>query len=170
MATPTDRRPFALFRGADAPSLSDHGSITQAGVTPVIEQGFSAMVAAGALEGSDLDVPWSGNGMSLTRLAMKSGNPLPLHTHDCDCLYYIVSGSVVIGTETLHGGDGFFVGAEVPYGYFAGPEGAVLLEFRATERFNIRFQVKTEEGWDRLVRHVADAQDRWAGESLPAVS
>lgn len=165
--TVAQRPPFEIFRGADAPGLVEHGGISLADATPEALAGLQAMDEAGATDGGIGDVPYSRPEMSLSRLVLKSGYPLPLHTHDCNCLYYIAAGSVVIGTETVRAGDGFYVGAEVPYGYVAGPEGAIVLEFRALEHFNIRFRIGGEAGWAKMVDQVAGARERWAGEALP---
>lgn len=162
--------PFEIFRGAEAPTLNEHDCMTVEGTTPVIEAGLGAMIEAGYDNGAHIDVPFSRPHMSLARLRLKSGYPLPLHSHDCDCLYYVASGTIRIGTETLVAGDGFYVGTDVPYGYVAGPGGAVVLEFRNVERFNIVFHAKTEASWKNVNRPIAAAQERWASEPLPEIA
>ena len=62
---------------------------------------------------------------------------LPRHSHDADCLYYIVEGEVVLGAQTLVAGDGFFVPAGAPYAYEAGPDGVTVLEFRTRTSFDM---------------------------------
>ena len=69
-------------------------------------------------------------GFSILRVWFKADYPVLRHTHDADCLYYIVSGSAILGSQTLRPGDGFFIPAGAPYGYDAGPEGVELLEIR----------------------------------------
>ena len=82
------------------------------------------------------------DGMSLVRLDFPPGAMLPRHSHSADCLYYIVSGGIVLGTRELGPGDGFYVPADQPYGYRAGPEGVVLLEFRQSTAFDTKFHEK----------------------------
>jgi mannose-6-phosphate isomerase-like protein (cupin superfamily) len=59
-----------------------------------------------------------------------------LHSHDSDCLYYVVSGSLKLGTEELGPRDSFFVPADTPYTYRPGPEGVEVLEFRHQGTFD----------------------------------
>ena len=40
-------------------------------------------------------------GFGLTHVWFKEGYALPLHSHDCDCLYYVIAGSLKMGTEEL---------------------------------------------------------------------
>ena len=63
-------------------------------------------------------------------LFFKANYPLLRHRHGSDCLYVIVSGSAVMGRQTLNVGDSFFVPANAPYSYTAGPEGVEVLEIR----------------------------------------
>ena len=142
-ATTRQRRGISIFRAEEA--------------TPILETDFMAMpamndeqVAAGAPEiymdsapGTDVRVavrqtPEEG-GFSILHVWFKADYPVPRHTHDADCLYYIVSGSAILGSQTLRPGDGFFIPAGAPYGYDAGPEGVELLEIRHNAwQFDIR--------------------------------
>lgn len=162
-----ERPRFEIFRGTQAPTLNECGCMTLAGEAPNMIAALPLFAGAGPQTGELVDVPYRRPGMSLARLVLKSGFALPLHSHDCDCLYYIVAGSVELGTETLVAGDGFFVGSEVPYAYLAGQEGAEVLEFRATDAFDIRVRDKSPEGWAKAAEKVRDAQVRWANESPP---
>ena len=67
---------------------------------------------------------------------------LPRHSHSADCLYYIIEGGISMGTRALGPGDGFFVPAEQPYAYRAGPDGVKLLEFRHRTAFDTKFYEK----------------------------
>lgn len=155
---------FEIFRGADAPSLDECGCMRTEGETPNLLAVLPKIMQAGMVRGERAEVPYRRPGMSLARLRLKSGFPLPLHTHDCDCLYYIVAGSIQLGSEMLEAGDGFFVGSEVPYGYTAGPEGAEVIEFRATDSFNIRIKDKPVAAWEKDAEKILAAQERWASE------
>ena len=72
-------------------------------------------------------------GMSLVHVWFGANMPLFRHSHPRfgDCLYYIITGEVRLGSQVLGAGDGVFIPNEMPYKYTAGPEGVQLLEFRA---------------------------------------
>jgi hypothetical protein len=114
--TQADTR-FAIYRGADAPDFSELSVMETVGITPAIAAGIEAAQAEGAADGDMVKLLFAMPGMSLTYAWFKSGYPLPLHCHNADCLYYIIAGSLQLGTEQLGKGDGFFVGSDVPYSY-----------------------------------------------------
>ena len=158
---------FEIFRAADARGLEECGCMTWEGETPNLAAAQPRMMEAMAARGDRADVPYRREGMSLARLWFKSGFPLPLHAHDSDCLYYIVAGSVRMGTQVLEAGDGFFVGADVPYSYTAGPQGVEMLEFRTADRFNIRVKDKSAEAWEKTVDAMHEASKSWPDEQPP---
>jgi mannose-6-phosphate isomerase-like protein (cupin superfamily) len=97
----------------------------------------------------------------------KADYPVPRHTHDADCLYYIVSGSVVMGNQTLRVGDGFFIPAGAPYGYDAGPEGVELLEIRHNvERFDLQMLESSAGKWAAMAETIATHQDAWQADAV----
>ena len=102
---------FRIYRGADAPAFSETSCMEVAGLTDVIVDGITRTGEAGAEDGNEVKLLFAMPGMSLTYAWFKSGFPLPLHTHNADCLYYIIAGSLRLGTEELGRGDGFFVRA-----------------------------------------------------------
>lgn len=163
-----DVAPFRIYRTAQAQDFNELNHMEYAGLTPIIEAGL-AMAGAAATKDSGNIVKelFSMPGMSLTYAWFKSGFPLPLHTHNADCVYYIVAGSLKLGTEELGPGDGFFVGRNVPYTYKPGPNGVEVLEFRTADRFDIRFMGKTEAYWNKTAASIADKQDKWVGERPP---
>ena len=69
-------------------------------------------------------------GYSILFVWAKPNYPLIRHSHDSDCMYYMVSGSVIAGDKTLRAGDGFFAPSDCLYMYTAGPEGAEMIEVR----------------------------------------
>jgi hypothetical protein len=167
----TDAAPetrFAIYRGADAPDFSEVSVMELAGVTPVIAAGIEAAQAAGAPDGDMVKLLFAVPGMSLTYAWFKSGYPLPLHSHNADCLYYIIAGSLQLGTEMLGKGDGFFVGMDVPYFYTPGPEGVEVLEFRTADSFDIRFLGKTKAFWDKTTAAVTRERANWDGQLPPS--
>lgn len=103
-------------------------------------------------------------GMSLVRARFEPGYPLPRHSHSVDCLYYVVAGELHMGNRVVAAGEGFFVPAEAPYGYSAGPEGVELLEFRGCSAFDSRIR-ETDAGWGRILEAVREHRDRWADAS-----
>lgn len=163
-----DAAPFRIYRGADAPDLHDTGRMTLAGLTPIVEAGVGRWVGAGVGEGNVTRVLFALPHMSLTYAWFKSGFALPLHSHDADCLYYVIAGSLRLGTEELGAGDGFFVGRDVPYSYKPGPDGVELLEYRTVDSFDMKFQGRTEAYWDKVVAGMDAARPKWNAEPPPS--
>jgi hypothetical protein len=159
---------FSIYRAAEAPDFSEISVMEMVGVTPTIAAGIEAAQAEGAADGDMVKLLFSMPGMSLTYAWFKSGYPLPLHSHDADCLYYIIAGSLLLGTEQLGKGDGFFVGSGVPYHYTPGDEGVEVLEFRTADRFNICFQGKTKAFWDKTADAVRRERINWPGQLPPS--
>ncbi|RIJ31962.1 cupin domain-containing protein [Henriciella algicola] len=159
---------FQIFRTETAPILDEAGHMEYSDVTPEIEAGIAAAGEAGAGEGQLVKTLFSRPGFSLTYAWFKSGFPLPLHTHNVDCLYYVVAGSLQLGIEKLEAGDGFFVGADKAYRYTPGPDGVEVLEFRTEEHFDIKFLAKTASMWGKIAGKAAERQAAWAGETPPS--
>ncbi len=158
---------FKVYRGAEAPNFDELTCMEMVGLTPTIISGIERAGAAGAEEGSVVKMLFSMPGMSLTYAWFKSGFPLPLHSHNAECLYYIIAGTLKLGTEILGAGDGFFVGSDVPYTYTPGPEGVEVLEFRTANQFDIRFMGKTEAFWDKTVAALQAQRPAWADQPPP---
>lgn len=76
------------------------------------------------------------SGFSLVYAWFKSGYSLPPHVHNTDCLHYIVSGSLRLGTRNLNACDSFFVPKDPFYSYTPNSEGAEVLEFRSQTGFD----------------------------------
>lgn len=140
---PMPRDELVIFRGAEAPSLAEADMSTgRRHVDGAPIDDFFSEVIVKDFTGK---VPYrqdQPDGMSLVRLDVPPGGLLPRHSHSADCLYYIVSGGIVLGRRELGPGDGFYVPADQPYGYGAGPEGVVLLEFRQSTAFDTIFHEK----------------------------
>lgn len=166
-STETAAPRFAIYRAAEAPDFDELSCMEAVGVTPVIAEGIEMAAAAGANDGNVVKMLFSMPGMSLTYAWFKSGFPLPLHSHNADCLYYIVAGSLKVGTEELGAGDGFFVGSDVPYTYKPGPAGVEVLEFRTADAFDIRFLGKTKAFWEKTVESIREVRPNWADERRP---
>jgi mannose-6-phosphate isomerase-like protein (cupin superfamily) len=118
-------------------------------------------------QGHDLKVLFDTPGMSLVRAWFKSEFPLPRHTHDVDCVYFIVGGSLRMGEDVLRAGDGFFVGANVPYTYTPGPDGLEILEFRASNSFDIRVMGDAAKLGEKSLAKIVSRQEAWSTELAP---
>ncbi len=132
-----------LFTGAGAPSLEESAMVHERTFTEggSIEELFDERTVGT----SSTAVPFrqeGPGGFSLVIVDFAPGFLLPRHSHSADCLYYIVEGGIAMGTRVLGPGDGFFVPAEQPYAYRAGPEGVKLLEFRHRSAFDTKFHEK----------------------------
>ena len=160
---------FAIFRAKDAQPEEEMTVMSYEQPSPAVAAAAARMKDAGYEAGSRLRLLFEMPGMSLVQVWFKSEFPLPRHSHNADCLYYIVAGSLRIGQEELGPGDGFFVGSDVPYAYTPGPEGVEVLEFRTSNAFNIRVLANNPLFWDKAVETVRKQQSAWASETeLPS--
>ena len=168
-AAKSDKSAFQIFRGADA-TPEDIGIMRSGPVTPVMAEGGRRMMEAGVEQGHETRLLFAGAGFSLTYVWFKSGYPLPRHSHDVDCLYYILGGSLRLGTEELGTGDGFFVGGGVPYTYVPGPAGVEVLEFRAADAFDIKLLANNPAFWDKALQTVHANRATWERQERPSQS
>jgi hypothetical protein len=159
---------FRIFRKGEAPHLHETGAMVLADMTPIVADGVGRWVNAGVDQGNETRVLFSTPHMSLTYAWFKSDFPLPLHSHDADCLYYITAGSLKLGSEILQAGDGFFVGKDVPYTYRPGAEGVEVLEFRTVDHFDMKMKGTTSSYWDKIVGGMDAARPNWANEMPPS--
>lgn len=157
---------FAIFRGESAPSLEESGVMDTVPPSETVLAGMMQVVDAGMDKGHFTRVLFSQGGMSLAYAWFKSGFPLPRHSHNSDCLYYIVGGSLRLGTEELKTGDGFFVGVDVPYAYTPGENGVEVLEFRTAERFDIKTLAANPAFWARAAEMAKAKKDVWPDENV----
>jgi hypothetical protein len=165
--TEAEKTRFAVFRAKDARTEADVQFMEYAGMTPVIAEGARKTLEAGPDGGHDLKLLFSIPGFSLAYVWFKSGFPLPRHSHNVDCLYYIIGGSLFMGHEELGVGDGFFVGRDVPYTYKPGPAGVEVLEFRAADTFNIKVLANNPAFWEQAAATVRNNQQLWSRETRP---
>jgi hypothetical protein len=165
--TDTERPPFEIFRASDARDYTEAGPMAPKPMTDVEMAGSAALSEHGFMDGNKVKLVYSRPGMSLTYCWFKSGFPLPQHSHDADCLYFIVAGSLKIGKEELGPGDGFFLGSDVPYSYVPGPEGVEVLEFRTSDAFDFRMLAKNPAYWTKALDNLKAAHPNWADEKAP---
>jgi hypothetical protein len=161
--------PFTVFRARDALDYAEAGCMEPQPVSAE-EQAWSAkLYEAGMLDGSKVMLLFSRPGLSLTYAWFKSGFPLPRHSHDAECTYFIIAGSLRIGTEELGAGDGFFVGTNVPYTYTPGPKGVEVLEIRTANTFDIRLLAgKNPAYWQKALAGLMAVKDIWPDETPPS--
>lgn len=159
---------FAVFKVKDARADSEPSLMESHPLSPIAAEGAKQAIEAGIAEGSELKVLFQMPGFSLVYAWFKSGYPLPRHTHNCDCLYYVISGSLSMGREELGPGDGFFVGKDVPYTYKPGNAGVEVLEFRATNAFDIKVLADNPLFWESAVKTARAQRSAWATEKPPS--
>jgi hypothetical protein len=166
----TASKSFKIFRAADAPSLDEAGCMTIEPFAAALLPSVGKVLEAGLSEGESVQVLVNLPGFSLTHVWFKKEFPLPLHSHDADCLYYIVAGSLRLGTEDLGPRDCFFVPADVPYAYRPGPEGVELLEFRHVTAFNLVNHAKGNAFWAKALEAVTANREVWKTAPMPALN
>lgn len=159
--------PFGIFRARDAIDYAEAEVMAGEAMAPDQATHWQELTDAGMLEGSQVRLLFSRPGMSLTYVWFKSGFPLPRHSHSADCLYFIVAGTLRIGTEELGPGDGFFVGTNVPYTYTPGPEGVEVLEFRTSNDFDIKMFANQPAYWAKTLAGLMESRKNWPGEATP---
>lgn len=165
--TSSASRGITFFAHGDAPLLDDTGMMTPPEIDPVVYTTLDLTpLAAGAVVKALFADDQSG-GFSLVHARFGPGFRLPRHSHSADCLYYVVRGEAVMGSRTIGAGDGFFVKADQPYAYQAGPDGVEVLEFRAATSFDMKVFDQTVERWEPIVAAAQANHERWLAE-LPA--
>ena len=164
-----ERKPFEIFRAADARDYGEHGIQAMVEPPPEALAALGQFGERGGGAGQDVSLAYARPGISLTRVWFKSGYPLPLHSHSGDCLYFILAGSIRFGDGSEIGpGDGFFVASDVPYTYEIGPAGVEVLEFRGTDVLDIRFRAKGKAPWDRILARLDERSAGWETEPPPS--
>jgi mannose-6-phosphate isomerase-like protein (cupin superfamily) len=162
-----ERKPFEIYRASDQLDYAEHQIQKMVDPPPAALEALGDFATEGSASGQHVTLAYARPGISLTRVWFKSGYPLPLHSHSADCLYFIVAGSLTMGTETLGPGDGFFLGTDVPYTYVPGSEGVEVLEFRTSSHFDFKALGKTKAYWDRAVEDMRAARENWHRETVP---
>ena len=160
--------PFAIFRAGKAKDYSADGPMYMDPAGPGSFDDVGALGNAGFGEGSQVKLLFSRPGMSLTYVWFKSGFPLPRHSHNADCLYFIVAGSLKLGSEELGPGDGFFLGVDVPYTYVPGENGVEVLEFRPSDHFDFKNLGMTEAWMGKALETLAERRASWVSEHTPS--
>jgi quercetin dioxygenase-like cupin family protein len=157
------KRGIKIYRGTDAVGLMETDFMTSGESSA---EGISGSVRAGAACGSGSDVKVlvrDAEGFSLVHVWFKANYPLPRHSHNADCMYYVISGRAMMGNQTLWPGDSFFVPADAPYQYLAGPEGVEILEVRhGAKQFDIKMSDTSADRWRALAAANDANHEQWA--------
>ena len=168
--TASKRRRIEVFHQRDAKELGPE-VMPREGIDESVLAGFATLAEANVTEGVGerarivFSEPGE-QGMSLVHVWFKSGYVLPFHSHNVDCLYYVIGGELRMGSHVLGKGDGIFIPADQGYGYEAGPEGVEVLEFRNATRFNLVYGVNDEKRWNRIAQTFRERAAIWATETL----
>jgi quercetin dioxygenase-like cupin family protein len=146
-----------------APSLMETGIMSMPTMDP---PAYDQLVEWGGAGGQVVKVLFrqegedGREGLSLVWSWFGPGFILPRHSHDADCLYYVVSGEARMGNRRIGAGAGFFVPAGAPYAYTAGPEGIQILEFRNATSFDMRITEGLAR-WGRIVENARANAEAW---------
>ncbi|MDG2001998.1 MAG: cupin domain-containing protein [Novosphingobium sp.] len=154
-----------IFRARDATEYGEDGPMDGPPMSDVQQHGMAAMFEAGMMSGSEVKLLYGRPQMSLTYVRFKPGFALPLHSHSANCLYFIITRSIKMGTEELGPGDGFYLGTDVPYTYVPGENGVELLEFRDSNDFDFKATAKNADYWKTLAANMAKASAGWTDDA-----
>lgn len=155
---------LTMYRFDDAPDLDDtemmeHGPLSEDVVEVIKTRTHPGVGFQGRALFADES---NGTGMSLIHAWFAPGYTLPTHTHNVDCLYYVVRGSAKLGRQVLGPGDGFLVPKGVPYRYEAGPEGIEILEFRNATSFDIQYVDRSPKHWREQIERTNAHAEEWS--------
>lgn len=174
--TVSDRSRFAIFRFAEGFSAPMSTGLPIADASsPEIGAAFRRLIEAGLDDGGTGKVLFSfgddDEGFCLMYLWLKPHMVIPRHLHGQDCLYLIISGEAVLGSQRLAAGDGFYVPANTPYAYHAGGEGVEVLEFRHVPATGINgiFLDSKSGPWDRFLDVVKTNRGTWQNQDVPPI-
>lgn len=151
-----------FFQSDGAPSIDDDGMMSPPKIDKAVYT--SGLDMRPIADGQRVTVLFKGDGpggFSLVHAWFGAGFKLPRHSHSADCLYYVLSGEIHMGSRTMKAGEGFFIQAEAIYAYTAGPEGAEVLEFRASTSFDMKVFDQTPERWKPIVDAAVANHARW---------
>jgi quercetin dioxygenase-like cupin family protein len=157
----TRARGIAFFQAKGAPSLEDDGMMSAPDIPVEV---YKTLNLLPWLAGLKTKVLFKGDGdheLSLVYAHFLPGYRLPRHSHSADCLYYVLSGQAHMGNAVIGAGDGFFIRADQPYAYEAGPDGVEVLEFRTATSFDAKIHDRTVERWKPIVEAAEANLDTW---------
>ena len=166
----TGPKGMRIFRAADGVDLQQTDFMAPPTMSDDARAGLGKLVGTGAGAGAQVTVlnrstPESG-GFSLVHCWFKAEYPLPRHSHDADCMYYVISGEAHMGNQVPAAADSFFIPADAPYGYTPGPDGVEILEIRKDcDRFDMKINDVPESRWDAMATTSVELRERWESET-----
>jgi len=161
---PKKKAGIVLFDPDDAPELFESGIMSMPTMDPEAPDQMVEWALSGGHIVKTLFQQPGDDGLSLVWSWFGPSYVLPRHSHSADCLYYVVAGEAHLGNRVVKAGGGFFVPADAPYAYSAGPEGIQILEFRGVSSFDMRITEKLDR-WEKIVDVVREHKDEWAEEA-----
>lgn len=166
------RKRMTLFRAGEGIAL-DHETMPFDGVDPETMAGLARIMGSGprAADASHTTILFQSGGeesVSLSHAWFKTGFISPRHSHNADCIYYILAGEARFGAARLGPGDGIYVPAEQAYVLEVGNEGCELLEFRNAAQFNIHFKGNDAAHWEKVAQSYARHMPQWENERPPS--
>lgn len=164
------KRKVEIFLGAEAKGLMEAGVMEVKPFDPIQRAGMNKLLEAGYAHGDEVKVLINIPGFSLIHVWFKKEYPLLRHSHDADCLYYVIAGSLKLGMRELGPRDGFFVPAGTAYTYRPGPDGVELLEFRHATRFELQNLSKDEAFYAKAAETVAANFESWRQAKRPPLN
>ncbi|HEX4184101.1 MAG TPA: hypothetical protein VHY34_12670 [Caulobacteraceae bacterium] len=157
---------ITIYRAAEGKNLLE--AMSFAPMDEVQLRGLTRLVEADYTSGNVVKVLFSSEALSLslTYAWFKKSYPLPRHSHNADCLYYVISGEMHYGSEVLMAGDGMFVPAGALYTFETGEGGVEFLEFRKAAKYDISYQTP-EKVWDRKLEQTKANAEAWRSADAP---
>jgi quercetin dioxygenase-like cupin family protein len=158
-----------IFSGGGEPLTAE--MMPFEGIDDSVMAGFAKMMESGARAGDGESVRClyreSQGRFSVCYAWFKSGFIVPRHSHNADCVYYVLGGELKMGARVLKKGDGIFVPSDHGYTFEAGPAGAEVLEFRNSTNFHIKFKGNDDAHWERMAKAYRDNAAVWPTETVP---
>ena len=155
------RRKIQWFANSDGVDLAESGMMSPAVMNPAIREQVDLSPLGGGARARVLFQGDGPDGLSLVHAWFGEDFPLPRHTHDADCLYFVLKGELRMGSKILKAGDGMFIPAGRPYTYRAGPGGVEVLEFRASTSFDMKTLDQDVAKWTAFVAGAARMSEAW---------
>lgn len=163
----TSKQKLTFFSARDTPELTLNEFMPDLVMSESTLEAVKLWKEKGFATGNTTTVLINIPGFSLVYAWFKSGFQLPVHSHNADCLYYVVAGEAILGNRKLRAGDGFFVPSDAYYSYTAGPEGIEILEFRHASKIDMKWRDSKPEYWTRVAEHIEAKQNVWMNETPP---
>jgi quercetin dioxygenase-like cupin family protein len=155
---------FVISRRQTAPRLVETDMNTETTGSAASLARFEAIVDAGYADGIDARLLYRQRGehaMSAVYIHAKPGRPFVRHSHDTNCIYVVMSGEVIMGSQVLRTGDLVYVPANHPYSYRAGEQGVEVLEFRTERQYATNIADNSETNWQRMVDECRARRPAW---------